>query len=188
MWIHEGFTCYSETLYTESLLGKEKAELYIKGIRNNIQNDSPIIGKYGVRNEGSGDMYYKGANMLHTIRTVINDDEKFRQILRGLGKDFYHQTVTTKQIEDYISKKSGINFSKVFDQYLRTSQIPTLEYSQEGTTLKYRWTSTVEGFDMPIRINGTETISPSKDWKTVTLKDGSEVKFDDNYYVKYKKM
>ena len=188
MWIHEGFTCYSETLYTESLLGKEKAELYIKGIRNNIQNDSPIIGKYGVRNEGSGDMYYKGANMLHTIRTVINDDEKFRQILRGLGKDFYHQTVTTKQIEDYISKKSGINFSKVFDQYLRTSQIPTLEYSQEGTTLKYRWTSTVEGFDMPIRINGTETISPSKDWKTITLKDGSEVKFDDNYYVKYKKM
>lgn len=188
MWVHEGFTCYSETLYTESLLGKEKAELYIKGIRNNIQNDSPIIGKYGVRNEGSGDMYYKGANMLHTIRTVINDDEKFRQILRGLNKDFYHQTVTTKQIEDYISAKSGINFSTVFDQYLRTTQIPTLEYSQDGNTLKYRWTSTIDGFDMPIRINDTETIFPSKDWKTVGLKDNSEVKFDDNYYVKYQKM
>jgi aminopeptidase N len=88
MWIHESFTCYSETLYTESLLGKEKAELYIKGIRNNIQNDIPIIGKYGVRNEGSGDMYYKGGNMIHTIRTVINNDEKFRQILRGLIKIF----------------------------------------------------------------------------------------------------
>jgi aminopeptidase N len=133
-------------------------------------------------------MYPKGGNMIHTIRTVINNDEKFRQILRGLNKDFYHQTVTTKQIEDYISSKSGINFSKVFDQYLRTTQIPTLEYSQDGNTFKYRWTNTVDGFDLPIRINGTETISPSKEWKTITLKDSSEVKFDENYYVKYQKM
>lgn len=188
MWIHESFTNYSETLYTESLLGKEKAQKYVIGTRRGIKNDIPIIGKYGVRNEGSGDMYPKGGNMIHTIRTVINNDEKFRQILRGLNKDFYHQTVTTKQIEDYISVKSGINFSKVFDQYLRTTQIPTLEYSQEGNTFKYRWTNTIDGFDLPIRINGTETISPSKDWKTTTLKDSSEVKFDENYYVKYQKI
>ncbi|MFT3920158.1 M1 family metallopeptidase [Cloacibacterium sp.] len=188
MWIHESFTNYSETLYTESLLGKEKAQKYVIGTRRGIKNDIPIIGKYGVRNEGSGDMYPKGGNMIHTIRTVINNDEKFRQILRGLNKDFYHQTVTTKQIEDYISAKSGINFSKVFDQYLRTTQIPTLEYSQDGNTFKYRWTNTIDGFDLPIRINGTETISPSKDWKTTTLKDSSEVKFDENYYVKYQKI
>lgn len=188
MWIHESFTNYSETLYTESLLGKEKAQKYVIGTRRGIKNEIPIIGKYGVRNEGSGDMYPKGGNMIHTIRTVINNDEKFRQILRGLNKDFYHQTVTTKQIEDYISAKSGINFSKVFDQYLRTTQIPTLEYSQDGNTFKYRWTNTVDGFDLPIRINGTETISPSKEWKTITLKDSSEVKFDENYYVKYQKM
>jgi hypothetical protein len=104
--------------FIQRVYSEKKKELYIKGIRNNIQNDSPIIGKYGVRNEGSGDMYTKGGNMLHTIRTVINDDEKFRQILRGLGKDFYHQTVTTKQIEDYISSKSGINFSKVLTNIL----------------------------------------------------------------------
>ena len=188
MWIHESFTNYSETLYTESLLGKEKAQKYVIGTRRGIKNDIPIIGKYGVRNEGSGDMYPKGGNMIHTIRTVINNDEKFRQILRGLNKDFYHQTVTTKQIEYYISSKSGINFSKIFDQYLRTTQIPTLEYSQDGNTFKYRWTNTVDGFDLPIRINGTETISPSKEWKTITLKDSSEVKFDENYYVKYQKM
>jgi aminopeptidase N len=103
-------------------------------VRRMIQNDVPIIGKYGVRNEGSGDMYPKGASMIHTIRQVINNDEKFRQILRGLGKDFYHQTVTTQQIENYISSKSGIDFSSVFDQYLRTIQIPTLEYSQNGDT------------------------------------------------------
>ena len=115
MWIHEGFTSYSETLFTENYMDKKSAEQYVQGIRRNIQNDEPIIGKYGVRNEGSGDMYYKGANMLHTIRHVINNDEKFRQILRGLSKDFYHQTVTTQQIENYIivpkvmEKSVGVN-------------------------------------------------------------------------------
>ena len=187
MWIHEGFTCYSETLFTQNYLNKEKAELYIKGIRQNIENDKPIIGKYGVRNEGSGDMYYKGANMLHTIRTVINDDEKFRQILRGIGKDFYHQTVTTQQIENYISEKSGIDFSTVFDQYLRTTQIPTLEFSQNGKTLKYRWTNTVEGFNLPIRIENT-TLTPTKDWQTIKLKDKKDVKFNDNYFVEFVKI
>ena len=187
MWVHEGFTCYSETLYSQSLLGKEKAETYVQGIRKNIQNDIPIIGKYGVRNEGSGDMYYKAANMLHTIRTVINNDEKFRQILRGLGKDFYHQTVTSKQVEDYISKKSGINFSKVFDQYLRTTQIPVLEYSQNGKTLKYRWTNTIEGFYLPIRLNEKQTIIPSKEWKTLELNSDKELIFNNNYFVKFTK-
>ena len=188
MWIHESFTCYSETLFTQSLLGKEKAELYLKGIRKNIENDIPIIGKYGVRNEGSGDMYYKGANMLHTIRTAINDDEKFRQILRGLGKDFYHQTVTTKQIENYISQKSGIDFSTVFNQYLRTTQIPVLEYSQNGKTLKFHWKNTVDGFNLPIIIDEKTTIKPTQEWQTIKLKDKKEIKFNDNYYVDYVKI
>lgn len=188
MWLHEGFTCYSETLFTESLLGKDKAELYIKGIRKNIQNDKTIIGKYGVRNEGSSDMYYKGANMLHTIRTAINNDEKFRQILRGIDKDFYHQTVTTQQIEDYISQKSGIDFSTVFNQYLRTTQIPTLEYSQKGKTLKYKWTNTVDGFNLPIKIDENTTIKPTNDWQTIKLKDKKEVIFNDNYYVEFVKI
>ena len=95
-----------------------------------------MIGRYGVNNEGSGDMYYKGANLIHTIRQIINDDEKFRQILRGLNKDFYHQTVTSKQVEDYIIQKSGKDLSKVFDQYLRTTQIPVLELKAEGDKIK----------------------------------------------------
>lgn len=187
MWVHEGFTCYSETLYSQSLLGKDKAERYIKGLRKNIENDKPIIGRYGVRNEGSGDMYYKAANMLHTIRTVINDDEKFRSILRGIGKDFYHQTVTTAQIENYISKKSGMDFSKVFDQYLRTIQIPVLEYSQNGKTLKFRWSQTVKDFWLPLRINTKTTILPSEKWQTQELTDDKPVSFNDNYYIYYKK-
>ncbi len=187
MWIHESFTSYSETLFTENYMDKKSAETYLQGTRNNIANDTPIIGKYGVRNTGSGDMYPKGANMIHTIRQVINNDEKFRQILRGMNKDFYHQTVTTEQVENYISKKSGIDFSSVFKQYLRTTKIPVLEYSQKGNVLKFRYSNVINHFKLPIRINKNQEISPTENWQTVTLSSENPVEFDTNYYVKYVK-
>lgn len=185
MWIHESFTMYSEALFVDRFMDKNSGDLYTQGVRRMIQNDRPIIGKYGIRNEGSGDMYPKGANMIHTIRQVINDDEKFRQILRGLNKDFYHQTVNTKQIEDYISQKSGIDFSTVFDQYLRTVGIPVLEFKQNGNSLKFRYTNAVPGFTLPVRINGSKTISPSAEWQTVQLAGSEKVKTDPNYYIQY---
>lgn len=187
MWIHEGFTSYSETLFTENFMDKKSAEKYVQGIRHNIRNDQTIIGKYGVGKSGSGDMYYKGANMIHTIRQVINDDEKFRQILRGLNKDFYHQTVTTQQVENYISQKSGIDFSTVFNQYLRTTKIPVLEYSQKGKVLKFRYTNVVENFRLPLRIDGNQTISPTATWQSIKLKSENPVSFDGNYYIEYQR-
>ncbi len=152
MWVHEGFTSYSETLFTEYYYGKEAGNDYTYGLRKRIQNDGPIIGHYGVNNEGSGDMYAKGAVLLHSIRASINNDSLFRSILIGLNKDFYHQTVTTDQIENYISQKSGINFSKVFDQYLRTIQIPTFSYSYDSKEkiLTYQWKNCIKGFDQPL--------------------------------------
>lgn len=188
MWIHESFTNYSEVLFTEKYLDKKSADLYAIGIRNIISNDVPIIGKYGVRNEGSGDMYPKGASMIHTIRQVINNDEKFRQILRGLNKDFYHQTVTTEQIENYISSKSGIDFSGVFNQYLRTIKVPTLEYTQKGEELKFRYTDVVKNFKLPIIINGEQTINPTENWQTVKLKNSTPIEFNKNYYINYTKV
>ncbi|MBB4805704.1 aminopeptidase N [Chryseobacterium defluvii] len=188
MWVHEGFTMYSEVLFTEKYMDKKSADMYAQGIRKSISNDAPIIGKYGVRNEGSGDMYTKGASMLHTIRQVMNDDDKFRQILRGMNKDFYHQTVTTQQIENYISSHSGVDFSSVFDQYLRTVKIPTLEYSQNGSELKFRYTDVVKNLKLPIRIDGEQTISPTEEWQTVKLKKSTPVDFNKNYYIYYKKV
>lgn len=188
MWIHESFTNYSEVLFTEKFMDKKSADLYAVGIRKGIQNDVPIIGKYGVRNEGSGDMYSKGASMLHTIRRIINDDEKFRQILRGLNKDFYHQTVTTKQVEDYLSAKSGTDLSSIFTQYLRTVKIPVLEYAQDGDTLKFRYTNAVKNLKLPVRVNGSQTISPSEQWQSVQLKKNTPVEFDEGYYIRYKKV
>lgn len=185
MWIHESFTNYAETLFTEQYMDKKSAERYVKGIRKNITNDRPIIGQYGIRKTGSSDMYYKGANMIHTLRQVIHDDEKFREILRGLNRDFYHQTVTTRQVEDYISDKAGLDLSGIFDQYLRTTLIPSLEYRQVNDTLSVRYRDTVPHFKMPLRLLDGQVISPTAAWQTVKLKSVLPVQFDDNYYVKY---
>ena len=184
MWIHEAFTDYSETLFTESIMGKKAANTYVIGLRKNILNDIPIIGKYGVRKGGSGDQYMKGANLLHTIRQIIGNDEKFRQILRGLNKDFYHQTVTTKQVEDYISGKAEIDFCAVFDQYLRTTKIPQLEYRQQGKILKFKWNNIVAGFKMPVRLKSHSImITPSEEWQSITLPDDTPMEVDENYYI-----
>lgn len=187
MWIHESFTCYSESLFLEYYYGKEAGAEYVRGIRKNIQNDKPIIGTYDVNNEGSGDMYYKGSNMLHTLRQLVNDDAKWRTILRGLNSTFYHQTVTTKQIEDYMSAQIGLDLSKVFDQYLRDIRIPTLEYSFKGNTLKYRWTNTVAGFDMPLKVflNGTEILlKPKNEWSELNSPIKVEkIEIDNDFYV-----
>lgn len=192
MWIHESFTAYSENLFLDYYYGKKASSEYVIGTRRAIQNDKPIIAAYNVNASGSGDMYYKGANMLHTIRTMINNDEKWRQILRGLNKTFYHKTVVTKEIEDYLSRQSGIDLSSIFNQYLRDVRIPELTYSLKGNQLKYCWKKTVKGFKLPIKvsINGeTKTLVPTTYWKTITLKNPvSTFKVDPNFYIVSKKI
>ncbi len=186
MWIHEGFTNYSETLFVEEYMDKASAEKYIIGLRRNIQNDVPIIGAYGVAKSGSGDMYYKGANMIHTIRQIINDDQKFRQILRDMNRDFYHKIATSKEVENYLSNAAGADLSTIFDQYLRTTMVPTLEYVQQNTVLKFRYTNSVKNLRLPLRINqGSATIVPSSEWKQIELKSSQPVQFNNNYYVNY---
>ena len=192
MWVHEGFTAYSENIFLNYYFGKEASADYVIGTRANILNDKPIIGPYDVNTEGSKDMYYKGANMLHTIRQLVDDDEKWRQILRGLNKEFYHQTVTTEEIENYISEKSGIDLSKIFDQYLRTANIPVFEYQISNHTLKYRYSNVVEGFNMPIKVvieDNVHLLKPTKEWNTVAIKgDLSSLTIDRNFYVNQKEV
>jgi len=150
-------------------------------------NESPIIGVYGVNNSGSGDMYYKGGNMIHMMRHIVNDDEKWRQILRGLNKTFWHRTVTTQQVEDYLSEQAGFDFSKVFDQYLRGTDIPVLKYSIEGKTLKYQLEKTVPGLEVPARakINGkTVSLTLNKSSQSFEFEEEIEsFELDRNFYI-----
>ena len=187
MWIHESFTNYSENLYVEYFYGKDAGTEYARGTRRGIRNDRPIVGKYDVNNSGSGDMYPKGGNMLHTLRQIVNDDEKWRSILHGLNKDFYHQVVKGSQIENYLSEKVGLNLKPFFDQYLRDIRIPVFEYYIKGETLTYRWNNCVQGFNMPLRIlvSGAEkNIVPTSRFNSIDLgvKD-VEIIVNPDYYV-----
>ncbi|MCG6187326.1 M1 family metallopeptidase [Maribellus maritimus] len=187
MWIHESFTAYSESLFVEYFWGKEAGAEYCRGTRLNISNDRPIIGVYGVNYPGSGDMYSKGANMLHTLRQIVNDDKKWRKILRGLNETFYHQTVKAEQIEKYISGETELDLESFFNQYLRDTRIPTLEYAIVDNEIRYRWTNCVNDFNMPVKvyINGEmKWIQPTGRWSR--LKQSGNYKsfeIDKNFYV-----
>ena len=187
MWIHESFINYSESLFVEYHYGKQAGNEYVLGTRRNIRNDRPIIGFYNVNHSGSGDMYSKGGNMLHTLRQIVNDDAKWRDILRGLNHDFYHQTVTSQQIENYISDKTGRNLSPFFDQYLRDTRIPVFEYSIKENELSYRWNNCVRKFDMPVKVylSGKEKwIYPTSRWSTVKIElKNSVLTVDPDFYV-----
>ena len=206
MWVHESFTTYSENLFLDYHYGKEAASEYVIGTRSSIANRSPIIGKYGVNKRGS-DLYSKGANILHTLRQITANDEKWRRILRGLNKEFYHQTVTTKQIENYILNRIGVKIgndgvvNRFFDQYLRDSRIPVFEYTIDCSDINnnckmgYEWGNVVENFKMPIEviIDGKNTFLFADDkmkWLEIDYKNHiykntmkSPVKINDNYYV-----
>ena len=192
MWIHEGFAAYSENLFLDYYYGKEASAEYVIASRRRIGNKQPIIGHYNVNKEGSGDMYRKSANMLHTLRQLIEDDEKWRHILRGLNKSFYHQTVTTQQIENYLCEQTGYDLTGFFNQYLRDIRIPTLEYSIENKALKYRWTNVVAHFEMPIQVlinNKKQWIYPASEWKTEILSsENTTIIIDPDFYVETKKL
>jgi len=189
-WVHEGFTSYSENLYTEYLFGKEAGADYVIGTRKAIENDVPVIGNYGVNRDGSVDMYYKGANMLHTIRQIVNNDSLWKAFLRDINKTFWHTTTTSKEVEEYMIRFLKLDLTKVFDQYLRTTQIPTFEYKTEKNKFYYRWNNCVKGFNMQIYITRHLEhliLHPTDEWQSFEFKfSPGEVTVDRNYYVNLK--
>ena len=187
MWIHESFTAYSENLFLDYHYSKVASAEYVIGTRQNIQNDMPLIGPYGVNKSGSSDMYYKGANMLHTLRQLVENDTLWREILRGLNKEFYHQTVTSSQIEDYLSEKTGIDLTAFFNQYLRDTRIPILTYVIEDNKLTFKWDQIVKDFDMPVQVyinDEHQWIYPEVQMKDLEVdKPIESFKIDADFYV-----
>ena len=188
MWVHEGFANYAEGLMTECLLGRQAGAEYTVGSRHNVEGQRPIITEYGVNATPPVDQYYKGGNLLHQIRQLVNDDAKWRDILRGLTATFRHRTVTGRQVEEFLSARAGIDLRRVFDQYLRTIQIPVLNYRIADDTLHYRWQSVVPGFEMPVRVTtgpGQWTVlTPSSRWQRLPVRLSPEqFQVDPNWYV-----
>jgi aminopeptidase N len=194
MWVHESFANYAENLYVECRFGRQAGAQYVIGTRDGIRNDKPVIPARGVNAQGSGDMYPKGGNMLHTIRQVVGNDSTWRDILRGLQRTFRHQTVNGQQIRDYISQHAGIDLSKVFQEYQETTMVPELDYRIAGGTLSYRWSNVVKGFDMPVGVtlsdSGFTVIHPTEEWQQapISLSDAAKFRVDPDYYVTAKRV
>lgn len=185
MWIHEGFTSYSEGLFVECLKGKEAGINYLAGVRKGIKNDQNIIGMYNVNAEGSGDMYPKGANMLQTIRAWLNDDKKWRETLRGLNQQFGLKTTTTKEVENYLIQKTGLKLQPLFDQYLRSTKIPVLSYKIKHNKLTYKWINVTKGFKMPVLVHyGGKSVWLQPETKDKTMGfSGKDLTVNPSFYV-----
>lgn len=177
-WLHEGFTTYTEALFAECAFGKDKAFQYTKGEWKNIRNDIPVIGASGVNDDGSSDKYDKGSAVVHMIRVMLNNDERFRQLLRGLNKNFYHKIVTSSQVEAYIIEFTGLELNSFFEQYLYTTQIPQFEWYIKDKELYYKFNNAVNGFTLPFTITDGKNkifITPSGEWQHASWKGGYNI-------------
>jgi len=193
-WLHEGFAIYSEKLMISVNRGAEAALKSIAGERP--VNREPVIGEYDVNHVfyDLDDVYAKGCRLIHTLRSVLNNDSLFFDILRGIQKDFAYQTVSSKDVETYISKKTGLDLLPFFEQYLRTTKIPELVWSLKGSELSYKWNNVVPGFKMPVTVmlesGKHQRINPTADWQHM-VKKGEELKEIEvdtaNFYISVKR-
>lgn len=194
-WIHEGFTCYSENLFVEYLYGKQAGADYVLGLRANIKNTEPIIAVYNINQSPDNDIYYKGANILHYLRQIVNSDSLWKACLRHLNTTFKHQTVTSIQVETEMSTFLKLNLSLFFDQYLRHPAIPKIEYYIRHNTLFYRSQNTITNLILPVRFlvqsaNSKKTdeavwVNVSANWQHIKLKSDYYLKPDKNCYVQF---
>ena len=186
MWIHESFTNYSESLFVEYFFGKAAGQEYVRGTRANIQNQKPMIGNYGVNDEGYPiDVYYKGGNMLNMLRTLLGDDEKWRKMLRALGKEFYHTTTNSAAVEQFISRYLELDLLKFFDQYLRDPRVPVLEYYFQDGKFNYRWTNVINDFVMSVDVvlgSDEVRLTVQTTWSRLETK-ATTLEIDRNYYI-----
>ena len=197
MWIHEGFCTYSEVLYVECIYGYDVMLDYVNNQKRSVRNDKPIIGPYNVNKKGSNDMYQKGSLMLHTLRSLIDNDSLWFSIIKGISEEFKYQIVDGAEIINYINEKVDLDLFYFFQQYLYKSEIPTFEYKIQkngrGYTLLYRWNA-IDDFNMNIRVNiGQKDIwlLPESEWKECELGNTDIKSFsvrDDLFYVNVKKI
>jgi len=192
MWIHEAFTCYTESVFVECQFGYEKGQTYINGLHKNVLNDKPILGIYGLKNEGSGDMYYKGALMLNTIRHIINNDEKWWKLLLDFSNKFKYQLINYQDVVHYFESESGITLTPVFNAYLKYTKIPKLQVKFRNSKMEYRWETPEDAFEMPFEVTidkSTHRLLGTKNWKEISANKNAEIQVNTNsFYISVEKL
>lgn len=191
MWIHEAFTTYAESVYVECQFGKERAIEYINGQKKLVANDASILGQYGVNNEGSSDMYYKGTQLLNTLRSAVDDDQKWWDLMKKFALTFSHKITDSNQVIEFFSTETGLNLKPFFEQYLEKTAIPTLEIKQCAKKIKFRYVDAVHNFDLPMHllIDGKKiNLSPTANWQSIDIKSNSKITFLERlFYINFKK-
>jgi len=175
MWIHEGFCTYSEVLYVECIYGYNAMLEYVNNQKKSVRNDKPIVGPYNVNTRGSNDMYQKASLMLHTLRSVIDNDSLWFALIEGISYEFKHKTIDGVDVINYINLMIKRDLSSFFNQYLYNKNLPVLEYKiqSNGTdySLMYRWDA-INDFKMRIQVNNGNNniwITPNDSWKKLSL-------------------
>jgi aminopeptidase N len=170
--------------------GREDALKYTNGYKSKVQNALPIVAPRGVNATPPQDMYFKGALFLNTLRSVVNDDRRWWALIRGFYQHFKYRNIMTEDVVEYFNRKTGMNLTPVFDQYLRHAALPALELAFDDAkgAVSYRWKADEPAFAMPVRV-GTkdhwQIIRPTTAWQTMETplhKDQFEVATD-LYYI-----
>lgn len=188
-WIQEGFVGLGEELVIAHYWGADAGNAFMQGRFRTIENDKPIIGRYGINEDGGQDNYVKGWAVLHMIKTMLSDDARFITILKKLNKQFYHQVTSSNAIENYFIRETRLQLKPFFDQYLRTTEVPVLQYAIKGNQIRYRFINCNNDFTMPVKTNLSEHewVYPGVAWKTLLFKGfkkGNQFEVDSNFYLK----
>jgi aminopeptidase N len=170
MWIHEGWTTYLENLYVEHIFGYDEALKYVNAYKTKVRNREPIVTQRGIHRTPPQDMYFKGALFLNTLRSVVNDDARWWKLLHDFFQHFKYRNIMTEDVVQYFNTQLGQNLTPIFNQYLRRTDLPTLElaFNESEGTVAYRWKADERDFAMPIRVGEAgkwQTIQPTTDWK-----------------------
>ena len=190
MWIHEGWATYLESLYVEHMFGHDEAIKYVNGYKTKVMNAEPIVTQRGIHRSPTQDMYFKAALFLNTLRSVVNDDGVWWALLRDFYQQFKYRNILTEDVVRFFNVRLKRDLTPVFDQYLRRTEIPTLElvFNEQEGTIAYRWKADERAFAMPVRVGAPGNwilLEPTTDWKlmrSTLLKAAVEVATD-LYYV-----
>jgi len=192
MWIHEGWTTYLECLYVEYMYGKADGLKYTNGYKSKVRNRQPIVAQRGVNATPPQDMYFKGALFINTLRSIVDDDQRWWSLLRGFYQQFKYQNIMTEDVERYFSQHTAKNLAPVFNQYLRRTALPVLELKFSDGAVAYRWKVDEPGFTMPVGVGKKDQwqiIKPTTEWQTMktALKKDDFAVATDLYFVEVSK-
>ena len=206
-WIHEGFQSFMDTLYLEKLRGKEA---YFRAMTNrarSLRNKQPVAPRESRTTTqmymaapdyltSDGDIYGKGAVILHTLRYLIGEQPFFRSLRRMAYPDPSMEKVingsqvyfaTTDDFLQIAEKESGTELDWFFEVYLRQPKLPKLITEKNADRMTLRWESP-EGlpFPMPVEVRIGETTKRYElrnGTVTIPVPEGQNVVVDPNDWI-----